>query len=299
MLSDDQYLPFTLRMPTRYGEFEVSHFEFLGDADYDFSHRHGCYELYYALSGSVSVTFEQTQVCITLSPNQCLIIAPNIMHQVLPYQGHRYFTMGFSSDIKHAVKRGYYDNALFVRLEEAISTESDQHVITDRYHCAAIIEQIHLEFVQKSWAYKLVLGNLCSNLLFLVLRNLPSELFAGKDMEQYPDDYNLALMINKYIAMHYDSAISIDDAAAQFHLSARHVTRLLADYYGQTFNDILNAYRLNLAKELLTTTNRSIEDIAFTVGFSSARSLYNLFMKTEQISPAEYKKRSAKPFAPS
>lgn len=299
MLSDDQYLPFTLRMPTRYGEFEVSHFEFLGDTDYDFSHRHGCYELYYALSGSVSVTFEQTEVCITLSPNQCLIIAPNIVHQVLPQKGQRYFTMGFSSDIKHAVKRGYYDNALFVRLEEAVSTENAQHIITDGYHCATIIEQIRLEFIHKAWAYKLVLGNLCSNLLFLVLRNLPSELFSGKDMEQYPDDYNLALMINKYIATHYDSAISIDDAAAQFHLSARHVTRLLADYYGQTFNDILNAYRLNLAKELLTTTDSSIENIAFTVGFSSARSLYNLFMKTERISPAEYKKRFAQSFLPS
>lgn len=299
MPSDDQYLPFTLRMPTRYGEFEVSHFEFLGDADYDFSHRHGCYEIYYALAGSVSVVFEQTQASVTLSPNQCLIIAPNIIHQVLPAKDQRYFTMGFSSDIKHAVKRGYYDNALFVRLEEAISTENEQHIITDRYRCETIIEQIHLEFIHKAWAYKLVLGNLCSNLLFLILRNLPSELFSGKDMEQYPDDYNLALMINKYIATHYDQAISIDDAAAQFHLSARHVTRLLADYYGQTFNDILNAYRLNLAKELLTTTDSSIENVAFSVGFSSTRSLYNLFMKAEHLSPAEYKKRSAHPSSPS
>ena len=110
--------------------------------------------------------------------------------------------MGFSSDIKHAVKRGYYDNALFVRLEEALSTDSRQQVITDRYDCQTIIEQLHLEFTHKAWAYKLVLGNLCSNLLFLLLRNMPSALFSGKDMEQYPDDFNLALVINKYIATH-------------------------------------------------------------------------------------------------
>ena len=295
MPSDDQYLPFTLRMPTRYGEFEVSHFEFLEDRDYEFSHRHGCYEIYYALAGDISLVFAQTQASALLTPGQCLIIAPNVSHQVLPQQGQRYFTMGFSSDIKHAVKRGYYDNALFVRLEEALSTDSHQQVITDRYDCQTIIEQLHLEFTHKAWAYKLVLGNLCSNLLFLLLRNLPSALFSGKDMEQYPDDFNLALMINKYIATHYSQAISIDDAAAQFHLSNRHVTRLLADYYGQTFNDILNAYRLNLAKELLTTTDNSIEKIAFAVGFSSSRSLYNLFMKMEQLSPAEYKKLAAKP----
>ena len=66
MPSDDQYLPFTLRMPTRYGEFEVSHFEFLEDGDYEFPHRHGCYEIYYALAGDISLVFAQTQASALL-----------------------------------------------------------------------------------------------------------------------------------------------------------------------------------------------------------------------------------------
>lgn len=298
MSDNDYYLPFTLRMPTRYGEFEVLHFEFFEGHDFEFPHRHSCYEIYYALYGQVSVVFESSQVQVDLQPQECLIIAPNVFHQVLPHKEHHYFTMGFSSNIKHAVKRGYYDNALFVRLEQAVSSESHQRIISDQYRCQTIIEQIKLEFTHKAWAYKLVLGNLCSNLLFLILRNMPSELFSGKDMEQYPDDYNLALLITKYMSANYGRALSIDDTAAHFHLSPRHVTRLLAEYYGQTFNDILNSYRLNQAKELLTTTDSSIENIAFAVGFSSVRSLYNLFAKYEHCSPAEYKKRETNKFIP-
>lgn len=288
MSDETQYLPFSIRMPTRYGEFEVSHFEFWNGSDYEFCHQHTCYELYYCLEGSITVSIADN--IMELPKYHCFILAPHILHQVTSYKNASYFTMGFSSDIKHAVKKDYYDNGLFVRLEKAISTKTKQQIIFDQYHCDTIIQQIHLEYSQKAWAYKLIIGNLCSNLLFLTLRNMPSALFLGQDMQAYPDNYNTALLITKYIAAHCTESLSLEKVAEEFHLSSRHVNRLLSDYYGQKFNNIINAYRLNQAKELLMTTEHSIDEIAYQVGFSSSRSLYNLFHKYERLSPLEYKK---------
>ena len=65
-----------------------------------------------------------------------------------------------SSKLKRTIKSGYYDDALFVRLEQAVTTEYVQHIITDHYNNTTTIEQIKEELVSRKWAYKLLLGNL-------------------------------------------------------------------------------------------------------------------------------------------
>ena len=285
-MNQSLYLPFTLRMPTRYGE----HLEFCNGSQMQFSHQHNGYELCYILNKRVQL--EISHVILNLAVQNCIIIAPETMHKIIPTQSDtEYLIMNFSSKLKRTIKSGYYDDALFVRLEQAVTTEYVLHIITDHYNNTTTIEQIKEELVSRKWAYKLLLGNLCSNLLFGILRNFSAELFAGKDMKQYQDNYNLALLINKYISQHFMEPLTTQFVAELFHVSTKQLGRVLEKYYQKSFTQIISLYRLEEAKQLLSTSSLSLEEIAYNIGFTSTRSLYDLFQRYDEKSPNDYRKK--------
>lgn len=289
---DEIFCPFSVRLPTRYGEFEVVHFEFWDTDSFQFSHKHNCYELHYCLKGKLNIKFKRGEV--TLEANHCLIVAPNVLHEIFPKEDVEYFSMCFTNSLKNPIRKNYCDDAFFARLEYGLTDDSVFHIIEDHYDCEDIIERIKKEITHKYWAYKLLLGNLCSDLLFLTLRNLSSDLFDGKDMVAYPDNYNLPLLVNKYIAKNYLRTLTLESVAERFHISTRQLIRILADYYGKSFNDILSFYRLEEAKKLLQKTDKSLEEIAYHVGFSSVRSLYNLFNKYDEARTPNYYRKAHK-----
>jgi len=282
------YLPFSIRMPARYGEFEVTYFEFCKNIESTPQHTHVDYELCYVLQGTLEVGIERN--FMPLQALQCIIITANVERQYIGDENVEYFLMRFDNVLKNPVKKDYQENAFFVRLNGAISNTCQKNIITDQYNCNLLIAELEREFRAKKWAYKIIMGNICSSLLFLILRNLDGKLFNNEDMQQYPDRWNMPVVIEKYIQQHFREGITVKDVAQTMHLSERQVQRLLAEYQGENFNDIVNGYRYREAKKLLQDANLSLEQVANLVGFQSSRSLYNLFEKYGQYSLSEYRK---------
>lgn len=282
------FLPFSIRMPARYGDFEVTYFEFCKNAEPMPQHTHVYYELCYVLQGALQIDIEGTRM--SLQASQCVIIAMEVKHQYISDENVEYFIMRFDSTLKNPVKKDYQENAFFVRLNEAVSNTYQKNIIIDQYHCYLLISELEKEFQDKKWAYKIIMGNICSSLLFLVLRNLDGQLFNNEDMQQYPERLNMPVMIEKYIYQHFKEDITLKAVAEAMHLSERQVQRLLVEYQGKRFNDIVNNYRYNEAKKLLQDISLSLEKVANLVGFQSSRSLYNLFEKYGQYSLSEYRK---------
>ena len=61
---------------------------------------------------------------------------------------------------------------------------------------------------------------------------------------------------------------------------------------GKSIREYINELRIRDAKVLLKTTNLTVTDIAFTVGFNSSNYFAELFKKKEGLSPLQYKKAS-------
>ncbi|MBL8027050.1 MAG: helix-turn-helix transcriptional regulator [Fibrobacteres bacterium] len=60
--------------------------------------------------------------------------------------------------------------------------------------------------------------------------------------------------------------------------------------------DIINEYRINRARELLLTTNKSIFEIALDCGFSDAGYFIKIFKSFEKLTPAEFRKKPSTPY---
>ena len=67
------------------------------------------------------------------------------------------------------------------------------------------------------------------------------------------------------------------------------MSRLFKQKSGENLTDYINEVRIEKAKEILTTTNVKIGDIAAMVGLESRATFLRVFKKLEGVSPNEYR----------
>jgi AraC-like DNA-binding protein len=107
--------------------------------------------------------------------------------------------------------------------------------------------------------------------------------------EIYPHDYliNQVIMAKRFMDVHFESAISLDEIAGEAFYSKFHFIRLFKACYGRTPYQYLITVRISKAKELLKT-GKSIQVACFSVGFESVSSFSGLFKKITGSAPSLY-----------
>lgn len=86
----------------------------------------------------------------------------------------------------------------------------------------------------------------------------------------------------------YSKQIAITDVADELHISESHLIHLFKQGTGQTFNNHLTEYRINVAKNMLKSQKYRIYEIADHVGYKSTKYFSTLFKKVTGLSPSEY-----------
>lgn len=92
-----------------------------------------------------------------------------------------------------------------------------------------------------------------------------------------------------YIDEHFAEQLSYKDVAKEVFISPSYFLFLFKRETGTTFVDHLNAVRVSEAKKLLLSSDRSITEIAFSVGFNSSNYFSVLFRKTVGVTPKDYR----------
>ncbi|MBQ6509378.1 MAG: helix-turn-helix domain-containing protein [Flexilinea sp.] len=90
-----------------------------------------------------------------------------------------------------------------------------------------------------------------------------------------------------------DPNISLISVANHVCMSAAYFSTVFSQTTGQSFIAYLTAMRMEKAKELLTTTNMKLSDIALEIGYNEPNYFSHVFRKTTGISPKEYRMRNA------
>ena len=70
-----------------------------------------------------------------------------------------------------------------------------------------------------------------------------------------------------YMLEHFTSKLTLGDVAQQCYVSSWHLSKLLNQYTGRGFFEIINIIRLGRARTLLEETGRKVQDISEEVGF--------------------------------
>lgn len=90
-----------------------------------------------------------------------------------------------------------------------------------------------------------------------------------------------------YLETHYAAAITLDDLAAQTHLSPYHLLRLFKATYGLPPHAYLTQLRVQRAKRLLLA-GQPIAAVALDVGFVDQSHLTRHFKRIVGVPPGQY-----------
>lgn len=93
-----------------------------------------------------------------------------------------------------------------------------------------------------------------------------------------------------YIKSKYQNSISIKTIATQVNLSESRLFSVFKEEVGVSPIAYLNTYRMSLAADLLSNTDKSIAEIASLVGVKDSFYFNKLFRKNFLLSPSKYRK---------
>ncbi len=100
------------------------------------------------------------------------------------------------------------------------------------------------------------------------------------------DEYNLILQfLNEY-----HSNITVSDLCKYFGRSKSHISHMFKNRSGMSISEYCNNLKLEDSKKLLLSTDFSVTQIAFDVGFNDVSYFIHLFNKKFGISPLKYRK---------
>lgn len=119
------------------------------------------------------------------------------------------------------------------------------------------------------------------------------DIFTTMESKQDSLQYERIAQAIAYLNEHFRSQPSLDELAAQVHLSPFHFQRLFTEWAGVSPKQFLQYLSVEYAKDILKKQALSLSDTAEATGLSGTGRLHDLFVKIEGMTPGEYKNGGA------
>ncbi|HZJ86797.1 MAG TPA: response regulator transcription factor [Erysipelothrix sp.] len=131
--------------------------------------------------------------------------------------------------------------------------------------------------------------------LITILKNAINDIRSDVGEKLYNNNIQKMIQI---VERDYDQELNLKFVSDELHLNTVYLGQLIKRETGKTFSQYLNAYRIKKAQKLLLTTDLSINEITFAVGYSSSGYFYKNFKRICGVSPTEFKEAFALNYEP-
>lgn len=146
-----------------------------------------------------------------------------------------------------------------------------------------LVQKMMLEYYEKKNYYMRAM-NLSLSLLLIELTRVIEE----NNLENYQAKDDGIVNILRYIDLNFRE-LTLKELSQNFGYNANYMGNKLKKETGSTFQELINSLRYKTAIELMKETDKSLEDIAYDVGFETVPSLYKLFAKYTDKTPKQLK----------
>ena len=241
-------------------------------------HQHSCHELHVCTKGCTRfiLDFHET---IDLNQGEWILLGEGVFHEekiISPCGGY------------------------CLNLEiNASDPSSPFHKISTLHHykgsddpiMGELLRRVMLEAECRKQGYEEYNRSLLTQLMIHIARScsdLPSRM-TKQEAHQVDNRFIIDDFFNQIF--HYEDPcnLTIDALSNKLHMSPRHLNRLLAEQYGMSFTEKLQAEKMRFGKYLLETTDHSIGEISEICGVTPTYFI-RCFKKNYEITPAQYRK---------
>ncbi len=252
-------------------------------------HFHKEIEVVYAIEGVVSL--EVNHEIVHLRMGESMILKPDEVHSFIASPGSIRLVIQFtlenlSKSIYQKYKPFEIENIL-----EHLNLKSNAWEKEDQEKFHALLFQIQEEFNQHDVFREVRLLNLSSQVMMILLNDtMPQSTHSVK--RRTKSNLSKLQEIYDYIEKNYQKDLSLEEIADHVNYNKHYLTRYFKSMTGMSVFTFLNDYRLNQAKWLLLTTEKSMDDIAYEAGFQSTKRFHHVFKEVMGTSPLQYQKET-------
>ncbi len=242
-----------------------------------YPHIHKGFELIYVYKGTMECTVDNKQY--TISEDEYLLIFPYQIHSWKLFEDSNAYIVVFSeSFVKSFVSltAGRMGKSPIFTCSETTTEFFKKNIMNTYEYYFGRLTEIEALLI-KSALYGICHDFLKCNELVKSSRQESSELIA---------------QILEYIADKFTENISLYTLASDLGYSYQYLSKIFSEKLEIKFKDLLNQYRFEYAKQLLTETKKSITEIAYESGFQSIRNFNLVFSEFAGVPPRDYRQKA-------
>lgn len=238
-------------------------------------HTHNHLELFYIIGGKGQFLIQDQLYPVNV--NNLVIINPNVLHTEvsLNAQPLEYIVLGIEG---FELQTSSSSNGQFNILDQFESVE-----------ISGCLRNILREMEQKNTGYEDVCQAYMEILIIRLMRNtslvIPTEPIAVSTNRQ-------CAAVRRYIDLHFKEPLTLEMLAEEGHMNKYYLSHAFKREYGVSPINYMVSRRIEESKYLLAETDLSLSQIAQLLGFSSLSYFSQVFRRTQDTSPMEYRKNA-------
>jgi AraC-like DNA-binding protein len=271
---------------------DILHWGFIGsDWWRNYLHVHSFFEICYAFAGHGE--FKVCGEVYEVKAGDVFIAKPDEPHEIIANKKDPLGIYFWSYTLVPPAKRqtGVSDIDTLLRAFLATS-QRVQHGMVQMERTLGLLTD---EVVKREVGYSQVIQGLLTKLLLDTARAVTNIHVPSVQMLRSLGDAAVDVML-RYLHDNYDRSVSIQDVAAQVHLSERHARRLFLEATEKTIKQYLTSLRLDVAKQRLLAKDVSVSEIAYSVGFNDVRYFSTTFHNVVGVTPSEFREKGGTRF---
>ena len=235
-------------------------------------HTHNHTELFFIVSGRGQFLI-QNQV-FPVGVNNLVIITPNVAHteDSLNAQPLEYIVLGIEG-IELATTEN--SNGQFCILDHLESVEF-----------SSCLRNILREMELKNTGYE----DICQAYMeILIIRLMRTTSLSVQSGPQTVSGNRQCAFVRRYIDLHFKEPLTLEQLSGEAHMNKYYLSHAFKREYGVSPINYMISRRIEESKYLLAETDLSLSHIAQLLGFSSLSYFSQVFRRTQDISPMEYR----------
>lgn len=233
-----------------------------------------------------------------LTPGQGLIMNQNVMHSIHSIEGSKctYYSLVFHPDFLFGYTNSYLRTNFLLPMQSFAVLKT---MLLEEYNAwhksmLTLLNKVFAANLTKNFGYEIVTkGYLCEFWATLLSRLPQANIPQTPNVSLNEQRVKKAML---FIRLHHAEALSLDDIADSISVSKSECCRCFKTTIQMTPFEYLMKYRIfEASKQILNErdSNRSIADLALSVGFNSISYFNKLFKRYLNCTPTEYRERIA------
>ncbi|MBU9725566.1 response regulator transcription factor [Diplocloster modestus] len=158
----------------------------------------------------------------------------------------------------------------------------------DFHYCKEAIKLKIVDYIRKPVDYE-EFGDVIDNLKIALYQE--KTFCERQETDKIEREDKMIFEMTKYIQENLQEEITLKVLADKFYLSPVYVSQMFRNKMGVNFLSYLTHLRIEKSKILLMTSQKSIAEIAGSVGFKDYRVYSRVFKKLEKVPPSQYYRR--------